>query len=128
MLHIGKKERNASHSRTHYEANKEAMKARAKQHNQTQNEVLRGVAYEYLLEHPCVDCGERDPVVLQFDHRDGVEKLGTISHMISKAVGMRTLVDEIAKCDVRCANCHQRRTAHKFGYYTTGGGKSRYRG
>lgn len=64
--------------------------------------------YEYLLNHPCVDCGESDPLVLQFDH---VRE--TKSYMISDGIHTycwESLLLEIAKCDVRCANCHIRKT------------------
>jgi len=62
-----------------------------------------------------VDCGESDPLVLDFDHRDGVDKLGTIAFL--RARGQRDeLFGEIAKCEVRCSNCHQRRTAKQFGW------------
>jgi hypothetical protein len=68
---------------------------------------------EYLLTHPCVDCGETDPVVLEFDHlRD---KLGNISAMYGHA--WRSILAEIAKCDVVCANCHRRRTARRVGAF-----------
>jgi hypothetical protein len=70
---------------------------------------------EYLRTHTCVDCGESDPLLLEFDHRDGVEKLETIAFL--KARGNRDeLFAEIRKCDVRCSNCHQRRTAKQFGW------------
>lgn len=69
----------------------------------------------YLDTHPCIDCGETDPVVLQFDHRDGVNKKYVISNMKMKSL---ILVDEeIMKCDVRCANCHLKRTAKQFNWY-----------
>jgi hypothetical protein len=63
---------------------------------------------EFFASHPCVDCGESDPVVLEFDH------LEDKSFNIAKGLRDRSwaaLVDEIAKCDVVCANCHRRRTA-----------------
>ncbi len=63
---------------------------------------------EYLLEHPCVDCGERDITVLEFDHRDPMEK----SFEIGEGTFDRpahSLLAEVAKCDVRCANCHRRK-------------------
>ena len=64
----------------------------------------------YLREHPCVDCGERDPVLLDFDHRDfGLEHLD-----VSTLVWRNTwpsVKAEIARCDVRCADCHRHRTA-----------------
>lgn len=66
---------------------------------------------EYLLEHPCVDCGEADPVVLDFDHmRDKRCNVSLLTH--STATWTRIL-EEISKCEVRCANCHRRRTAER---------------
>jgi hypothetical protein len=56
----------------------------------------------------CVDCGEGDPVVLDFDHR--ADKRGDVSKLAAWGVSIATLQREIAKCDVRCANCHRRRT------------------
>ena len=70
--------------------------------------------WEYLLENPCA-CGEADPVVLQFDHNDGVDKVDNVSSMVKG--GRKTLEREIKKCTVRCANCHARRTAEQFGWY-----------
>lgn len=64
---------------------------------------------EYLKNHPCVDCGEADPLVLDFDHVFGV-KLKSISAMISAGTKLFTLKEEIMKCQVRCANCHRRIT------------------
>ena len=67
---------------------------------------------EYFKEHPCTDCGETDPVVLEFDH------LGDKEFGIAQAVAYRswqTILDEIAKCEVVCANCHRRRTARRRG-------------
>jgi hypothetical protein len=70
---------------------------------------------EYLREHPCVDCGESDPLVLDFDHRDGVEKLETVAFLRAKGRRDESFA-EIEKCEVRCSNCHQRRTAKQFGW------------
>lgn len=69
---------------------------------------------EYLLTHPCVDCGEDDPVVLDFDHVHG-KKLGQVGHMASHAASWAKIEAEIAKCEVRCANCHRRKTAERHG-------------
>lgn len=69
----------------------------------------------YLAEHPCVDCGEADPVVLQFDHRDDETKVGNVSDFLRNKRLWESVLTEIAKCDVRCANCHVRRT-QQFGW------------
>lgn len=71
----------------------------------------------YLSAHPCVDCGEGDPVCLEFDHVRG-DKIDEIGRMLGDRP-WRVIEAEIAKCDVRCANCHRRRTAHSNGWYRT---------
>jgi hypothetical protein len=69
---------------------------------------------EYLLGHPCVDCGETNPALLEFDHvRD---KFKEVSKLVTWSVSLETLAAEIAKCEVRCVNCHLRRTAQQLGW------------
>jgi hypothetical protein len=71
---------------------------------------------EYLKTHPCVDCGETDLLVLEFDHlRDKKEN---ISRLIATHE-LKWLKEEIEKCDVVCANCHRRRTALRGNWYRT---------
>jgi hypothetical protein len=64
----------------------------------------------------CSNCGETDPVVLQFDHVRG-EKLFAIASMVSTGFSAAKIEAEIANCQVRCANCHFRKTARERGWY-----------
>ena len=64
----------------------------------------------YLLEHPCVDCGEADPLVLDFDHVRGKKTLD-VNRMINYRYGWNRILEEIEKCEVRCCLCHRRQTA-----------------
>lgn len=66
---------------------------------------------DYLLEHPCVDCGETDPVVLEFDHLVQSETNRDVTSMMLYSI--EKILSEIAKCEVVCANCHTRRTARR---------------
>ena len=52
----------------------------------------------------CSTCGEKDPVCLQYHHRDPAEKSFTIGTNLGRS--RRALLREMAKCDVLCANCH----------------------
>jgi hypothetical protein len=72
--------------------------------------IIPFALFWYKATHPCVDCGETDPLVLDFDHVYG-EKAFNLSACKTLAVGR--VIEEIAKCDVRCANCHRRRTAQQ---------------
>jgi len=90
--------------RSNTDANKQRRKARAK------------LVWEYLKCHPC-ECGESDPIVLEFDHNGGVEKFKNVSDMIRSGYSENTLLTEIAKCTVRCVMCHRRRTAIQQGWY-----------
>ena len=58
-------------------------------------------------------CGKtHDPEFLDFDHVCGVEghRYG-VSGGVSSCWSKQRLLQEIAKCDVRCANCHRKKTA-----------------
>lgn len=59
---------------------------------------------------PCKDCGVQYPFyVMQFDHVRG-EKKFTIATIGRTYISMKDLQEEIAKCEVVCANCHCART------------------
>lgn len=92
-----------------YKANKERFKI------QTQRDkgILRAKVLKYLFAHPCIDCGESNPIVLEFDHRDPKTKTAEISKLYS----WNKILKEIDKCDVVCANCHKKRTAKTFEWY-----------
>lgn len=105
----------AERSRQHYQENKEYYAEKNKVNGAKVRKRNRDYLIEYLRTHPCVDCGEADIEVLQFDHVEpllGKKTRPTNSNMVS----LKRLQNEIDKCEVRCANCHVRRTRQQFGW------------
>jgi hypothetical protein len=69
-----------------------------------------------LKNGPCADCGGRFPsVCMDFDHRDPSTKVDNISTLASKG-SWSSVLAEVAKCDLVCANCHRIRSAIQFGW------------
>lgn len=67
---------------------------------------------EYKTSRGCADCGfDAHPAALAFDHRDPTTKLFTIAKSLTRS--MKSLQAEIAKCDVRCHNCHAIRSVRE---------------
>jgi len=106
--------RNREHQMRYYYAHREEYNQRRAATKRGQ--VLQAKVMAYLDEHPCVDCGEADPVVLEFDHVRG-KKVASVSLMVREVRSWALIEAEIAKCDVRCANCHRRVTARRAGWY-----------
>lgn len=106
-----------TYRREHYENNKQPYLDRAKDRNNKIRASTRKELLAYLETHPCVDCGESDVRVLQFDHREPLQKTRTISDMVRRATAWKTVLLEIEKCEVRCANCHTKRTCIQFGWW-----------
>lgn len=100
----------------HYKEHKQRIVARNYVRTKRNRSAYRRVVWDYLLAHPCVDCGESDPIVLEFDHVRG-DKRGNISQMAQGECSLQNLMKEIEKCEVRCANCHRRKTALQFGWH-----------
>src|SRR6476661_10583761 len=61
--------------------------------------VERNLRYvvHYLLDNPCLDCGENDPLILQFDHVRG-EKVACVSELVSRGSAVTQIQLEIEKC------------------------------
>ena len=60
-----------------------------------------------------IDCGyNAHAVALQFDHV-GDDKKANVSNLIRSDYSWSTILEEIKKCEVRCANCHAVMTAHR---------------
>jgi hypothetical protein len=90
----------------------EDFRRRIRQRNNMWRKELAKRIFEYLLEHPCVDCGERNPVLLHFDHLS--DKVSGLADLVRHGHSWGKLITEIKKCEVRCANCHTLRTAKQF--------------
>ena len=61
----------------------------------------------------CIDCGyAAHAEALQFDHIDNNKK-ASVSNLIRSDYSWNTIMTEINKCEVRCANCHAVKTSHR---------------
>src|SRR5258707_7901358 len=103
----------ADYKREHYLANRERYIAAAARRREALIAERMRFLVEFLRERPCADCGETDPVVLEFDH--------LTAKAFGISVGLRNhrwddVLREIDKCEVVCANCHRRRTASRGGF------------
>ena len=96
------------YSRKYYLANKQRYAARtAKAKRRIALERTRYLL-DYFKSHPCADCGATDPIVLEFDHVDPSTKAFNIGTKLATHAWASVLA-EIDKCEVVCANCHRRR-------------------
>ncbi len=103
----------SAYGREHYLANKQHYIDEAARRKNLELERRTLYLIEFFAANPCTDCGETDPTVLEFDH------LRDKSFNLSGGIRDRnwqSVLDEMAKCEVVCANCHRRRTASRGGF------------
>lgn len=125
-------------SKVWFERNKDELAIRARKrseearlnrvaYRQERRIEARIWVYEYLKRNPCNKCGQVNPVVLDFHHRDPATKSFEIGRWIGKQYVSRFMekdllygididppqghpihvfLDEVAKCDILCRNCH----------------------
>ncbi|MDQ3934974.1 MAG: hypothetical protein M3340_10145 [Actinomycetota bacterium] len=104
----------AAYGREHYLANRQRYIDQAAVSKQKIRLERTRYLVAFFENHPCVDCGEGDPIVLEFDHLDGAAKSFCIGESLLRHTWDAVLA-EMAKCEVVCANCHRRRTARRRG-------------
>lgn len=105
-----------AYNKTYYTNNKRKSHDNRNAIRKKQRVICKKLVLSHLREHGCIDCGERDPIVLEFDHVRGT-KTNNICHMIAQGRSVVALMDEINKCEVRCANCHKRKTAKEQNWW-----------
>ncbi len=101
--------------RIHYANNRDYYLKKARKRNLRVRAEVQGYIRDFLSDHPCVDCSESDILVLEFDHTH--DKITSVSEMVRGYYSLTQIKDEIEKCEVRCANCHRRKTAKQFGWF-----------
>jgi transcription elongation factor Elf1 len=95
-----------------YTRNSETKRLKSKQYR----EEVASWFQELKKTMKCHVCGENHIACLDFHHKDPTKKDFNISQIIYR-VSKETLLEEIAKCDILCANCHR-----KFHYEQTKNG------
>jgi hypothetical protein len=106
---------NRASARRYYAANRTKHIAAIVARSRVAREAARRWLGGYLLSHPCVDCGMADVRVLDFDHRPDSDKSGDVMRLVNDGFSLRRIQAEVAKCDVRCRNCHAIATYDRLG-------------
>lgn len=90
-----------AYNRAYYEANKASRKAQIMDRIRR----IRDEVQQYKQERGCSRCGyNKSAVALHFHHTG--EKEHNISRMVAQGRNMGKIMEEIARCEVVCANCH----------------------
>src|SRR5215469_13548519 len=110
------------YSREHYRKNARKHNQRRLANQRRYRVRNRRLMDQHLAERACIDCGEDDPIVLEFDHVRG-PKLADVSTLVSRAFPWKRIREEMEKCEVRCANCHRRRTSSQLWRRVCGDGR-----
>ncbi|KKN76613.1 hypothetical protein LCGC14_0368100 [marine sediment metagenome] len=105
-----------SYSKLYYQFHKERIKQRnieyrnnnkdkVKKWRQKRSQINLNYIRDLKMVSGCIQCGYNDnPHVLQFDHINPKTKFREVSSMVG--YGRKKLDEEIAKCQILCANCH----------------------
>lgn len=85
----------------------EVAKAKKKANREKFKQRNRDYIKALLQKSKCTDCPEENWVVLEFDHLG--DKLFDVSRIMNDN-RLNTMIEEIKKCEIVCANCHKIRT------------------
>lgn len=105
----------AERSKRLYSEDRTSQLERVRINNQRYRQIAREFVLAYLLTHPCSECGERDPRVLEFHHE--ADKDNEVSRLMGRGASLEALKAEMDKCRVLCANCHRKLTSDERGWY-----------
>lgn len=94
---------------------KEKQRQEGKETRKKQVARNRAHLFDLLKEAKCMDCGYSNWIALELDHRDPEQKHDAVTRMVNDGTTLERIKQEVAKCDIVCANCHAIRTANRSG-------------
>ena len=104
--------------RRYYRRHVERERAKHRERRIRAQFASRARMVDYLSNCACLDCGNTDPVVLEFHLVLGTRhKRYDVSRLVTQGYVWHRIREEISKCIVLCANCHRIRTAGERGHY-----------
>ncbi len=75
--------------------------------NAERRKMLTDIIQQQKVGKSCTQCGISDPRMLDFHHLDSSTKGGNIAKAVGQNWSVKRLLQEIAKCETVCANCHR---------------------
>lgn len=92
----------------YYKNNKDKHIKKVKEVREKYRSKVDLLIKQFLQANPCIDCGNNDIRVLEFDHIG--EKSFGLASVKRRGFSLKKIKEEIDKCEVRCANCHRIKT------------------
>ena len=99
------------YQQNHYENNRPTTLAVIYEGRKKRRKEIRLFLAAFYESHPCVDCGETDITVLDFDHL--LEKNFGLNKAIADVMPIDKIKAELENGEVRCSNCHRKITAER---------------
>lgn len=85
------------------------------------NRAYRDWYISLKADTPCSQCGDVfHHAAMHWHHRDAATKTASVGTLASNRAAKETVLAEIAKCDLVCANCHAVLTWHESGCSSIG--------
>lgn len=94
-----------SYDMQYYHWNKEKQDAQRERHRQKRKEWYHNLK----AERGCNICDEDEPVCLDFHHVND-NKSANVGTLATGGYAKETVLEEIKKCELLCANCHRKVT------------------
>ncbi len=111
------KECSKKKSREYYKNNKEHCQNQVRLTSKARVDINRRKYFDLLNSSKCIDCTENNVATLEFDHIDPKTKFRSVGKMVKEGYSWKKIEEEIKKCEIRCANCHRKKTAIEQNWY-----------
>ena len=99
-----RRESHRKYMRDWYQKNK----SKQLKYNKSVKKAYKAWWKEYKATLSCNRCGENHPATIDFHHKNPAEKKTSVYELTNNNMGRERVMEEVAKCEVLCANCHRK--------------------